>query len=1356
MNEGITVENNFKQQRWYLQQMKEERQDRVSGLLTEEMVRRDFMEYLNKMTPHDTCAMFVIRFDNLKQVKDVLGDREAEQAELYAGKILASFFRSTDVVAKKKDGYYIAFIRGSISRKTVVDKAGAICQNMQFSVGVSPSIKITAYVGACLASNNNITYEQLYKEAWEALLTARMTKRGNFYIHTGIDESQHDKKDFSEYFQMNNASVLPALLECIDGGICLLEIGEQVKMLYANPGFYQMLALGNTDMSFPCSLAEAGIHSDDILDYENILRKGAKSGKTLSHVHRIMGRGQTYRWIHIRAVRVACVESEYPVMLEVSEDISELMEKEVQLSESGERLKVVCEHDPKILWEVDIRKKNFKMYNTHMLSYTGESGVDNFPEGLLENGMIHPDSADNFRAFAQEILQGEKGGSANFIVKNALSGRYEWASFSYHMIYSHSEIPIKAIGVQERFPSITGTTVGNFPRRPLPEVVRHHFLCRMYVNLTMNRVEEFFIDGLNRTKEAENIRYSQLLENGENRLFICGEGHEFLERFQRKNLLRDFQRDRRWSSRLHRWIDAGGNIRWMRDTVNLQRNEETGDIYMFANFVDDTQRHKWENLLNENIEYDESGGVYTCQTGQAMIEKLLQMKKNSKCVMAVISLVGDMEEKGITAVAKKGFIGTALTLTLGTDCILSIYKEDRILAFFPETGSRLEVKRRIEDALAYIRAAMTDISGIERLRFIAGVVTTAEEAEYHTMVERGVYLCNMWRNAAVDKVVFPEDREEKEAAGFAVGIRKAGNIKKGYGQISKEGQETAFDCMTALLVADSLDTAIQNVLKEIGRYYQAERVYLLVLSENKEDLMLQYEWMREDKESIQNVVQGSKLDEIPALKKCMEQKTTLFLERETDALENEKRHWRYIAYPLQSQKQFLGFLCVENPSQNGKNDTVLKMIVPYVLKEYGRFQDRNDITECAKTELLSSLPNLREYEKRISSLNSDKYSSMGALVVDVPNYSLINSSSGFSYGRDILVYITEVLDSIFGKTLLFRIWDAEFAVLLTDTIQDVFVARCQRLRIRIQKRYPGLIRIGYTWSDGVFDAKQLVKDAKNLMKCEEVAGMSSNGSLFPGKKRFSEEAVVPIKKYVPYFQPKIDMRDGSLIGAEVLVRGIDENGSLVMPNQFIETLEHSGEIRNLDYFMLENVLRQLEKWQKQGYPPVKVSVNISRKTLFNPTALASILAIESRYPKSLSGQIELEITETAGNVEKATLEKVVNQFRKFDIQFGLDDFGSRYANMSIFSTIKFQTIKLDRSLIDDLPSNDISKMMIANIADICKNFDMYCVAEGVETRQQVTELIKAGCFYGQGFFYSRPLPWWRFEEKYLNVDRRIN
>lgn len=239
-------------------------------------------------------------------------------------------------------------------------------------------------------------------------------------------------------------------------------------------------------------------------------------------------------------------------------------------------------------------------------------------------------------------------------------------------------------------------------------------------------------------------------------------------------------------------------------------------------------------------------------------------------------------------------------------------------------------------------------------------------------------------------------------------------------------------------------------------------------------------------------------------------------------------------------------------------------------------------------------------------------------------------------------------------------------------------------------------------------------------------------------------------RLIPFFQPKIDMRDGGLAGAEALVRGVDKDGNIIMPAQFISEMEKDGSIGKLDFFMLENVLKQLSEWKAKGLTQIKMSVNMSRITLFAPKTLDTVLEIRSRYPDIPVKLVEFEITETAGDVGKSALAHIVDSFRERGFSFELDDFGAGYANISLFSNIKFKAIKLDRSLVDDLPDNAISSMFVENITKICRNFGMECIAEGVETRQQAESLLQAGCVYGQGFYYSKPISALEFEARYLN------
>ena len=183
---------------------------------------------------------------------------------------------------------------------------------------------------------------------------------------------------------------------------------------------------------------------------------------------------------------------------------------------------------------------------------------------------------------------------------------------------------------------------------------------------------------------------------------------------------------------------------------------------------------------------------------------------------------------------------------------------------------------------------------------------------------------------------------------------------------------------------------------------------------------------------------------------------------------------------------------------------------------------------------------------------------------------------------------------------------------------------------------------------------------------------------------------------------------------------------------------------------MERALSYLERWREEGHELVPVSINFSRTTLLNPTSPAAALALKSHYPQLSEELLMIEITETAGDVGEETLSDAMNRFRQFGFRFALDDFGSRYANLSIFSNVKFNEIKLDRSLIRDLPGNPISRTLVQDIARICRDEGMRCVAEGVETEKQRQILIEAGCRCAQGYYYDRPMPAAMFESKYLN------
>ena len=201
----------------------------------------------------------------------------------------------------------------------------------------------------------------------------------------------------------------------------------------------------------------------------------------------------------------------------------------------------------------------------------------------------------------------------------------------------------------------------------------------------------------------------------------------------------------------------------------------------------------------------------------------------------------------------------------------------------------------------------------------------------------------------------------------------------------------------------------------------------------------------------------------------------------------------------------------------------------------------------------------------------------------------------------------------------------------------------------------------------------------------------------------------------------------------------------------IEAMEQEGTIQEMDYFVFDKTLQTMSQWKEKGYELPRISSNFSRITLLNPSALASVLAISSRYPEVPQNLVEMEITETAGDFENNTFAELIERFGGYGFQFSLDDFGSSYSNISMLTNLHFRSIKLDRSMIRNISENSMTRMLVRDIVKLCNSSGMVCIAEGVENQEQEKALLENGCVYAQGYYYDRPMPLREFEQKYLQA-----
>ena len=242
------------------------------------------------------------------------------------------------------------------------------------------------------------------------------------------------------------------------------------------------------------------------------------------------------------------------------------------------------------------------------------------------------------------------------------------------------------------------------------------------------------------------------------------------------------------------------------------------------------------------------------------------------------------------------------------------------------------------------------------------------------------------------------------------------------------------------------------------------------------------------------------------------------------------------------------------------------------------------------------------------------------------------------------------------------------------------------------------------------------------------------------------EEALKSEQFKMYLQPQVG-RDGRIFGAEALVRWQKPDGSMMMPGDFIETLEGAGLIQKLDIYMWERAVRQLSAWKGTEKGRLASSVKMSAKGFYSVYVYDVLTRLVDQYGVDCR-RLRLEITETALLAEPEKSLKVVSRLRERGFFVEIDDFGSGYSSLSLLKNIKADMLKIDMGFLHEINDRERSRVILRSVIDLAGSLGMEVLTEGVETEQQLQCLSDMGCSSFQGYYFSRPIPVEAFEEKY--------
>lgn len=391
-------------------------------------------------------------------------------------------------------------------------------------------------------------------------------------------------------------------------------------------------------------------------------------------------------------------------------------------------------------------------------------------------------------------------------------------------------------------------------------------------------------------------------------------------------------------------------------------------------------------------------------------------------------------------------------------------------------------------------------------------------------------------------------------------------------------------------------------------------------------------------------------------------------------------------------------------------------------------------------------------QRYVNGYDTDKHANDMAMYIDIQRFKMVNDSFGMEEGDRLLKHVADVIRQAVGKSGTGCRIDADRFLLFMscererqEEVASEILAKISAFELPFEVACnAGIYRVNGTHlaSDAIIDRAVLAYSA--------IKGSYSKKYCFYStrlrEQMITEQEITGLmnaslknRQFEVYYQPQYDHKQGSLIGAEALVRWNHPDKGMISPANFIPVFEKNGFIVQLDAYVFEEVCKFIKHCMEEGLPVVPVSVNLTRYDIFSPNFIESLEETRKKYgisPKYL----RVEITESAALGNSQFINEAVRKLHQFGYFVEMDDFGSGYSSLNILKDIDFDMIKLDmRFLHKEEGERQRGGIILSSIVRMANWLSLPVIAEGVETIEQADFLKSIGSDYVQGYLYSRPL-----------------
>lgn len=397
-------------------------------------------------------------------------------------------------------------------------------------------------------------------------------------------------------------------------------------------------------------------------------------------------------------------------------------------------------------------------------------------------------------------------------------------------------------------------------------------------------------------------------------------------------------------------------------------------------------------------------------------------------------------------------------------------------------------------------------------------------------------------------------------------------------------------------------------------------------------------------------------------------------------------------------------------------------------------------------------------EQGIELINSHPEMKFAVIQFDVPKFKMILADYGEKKASELLNFFLSTLKVICNKHQLYSRLSADVFMIITPyededslysfvDLLDSHLLGYEGMPYRLVYGicYVGNLTGGLRqYGDAAAMARQSIKS--NAL--QKVAFYQTDLKKNISTSKFIEDNMnqaLANGEFVMYLQPKCNISDSKIVGAEALVRWIMPGHGIIPPNDFVPVFEKNGFVIKMDQYIWEEACKLIRKWMDTGTAPLPISINVSRRHLKNNDFIQVLDSLVEKYniPKSC---LEIEITET---VDEAGIAESMKLLKKHGFTLLMDDFGSGYSSLNTLKDTQFDVIKIDRSFLHDFIGSNRGQKIVEHTIQMAKSIGLDMIAEGVETKDQADFLQNCGCNTAQGFYYAKPMPVEQFETEYI-------